>query len=308
MKPPHDKVDALGELSSALSGSELSLNLCLRNTAESSVFSGEMAGRPVVLKQFHINGPARVARMQAELALVAAQMQGGPHGINQFLLGLPDLGIAVLEHVGNTRLSAVIATTPHDRTKLITQSADWLLAYIGERRRTERFRPRRWIDHMDTSLSVLDGQTPIVRSARRQITRIARNLAGTDFTRAATHGDFVSINAMWDNGRIIGVDVQGESWLPLARDVARFLVWQELTDPAPGPRLWGIAQSDLAAFLAVPLLDKAESKSQLPLFIGLELLKRLADLRSDPSAIQRGLNALRHWCADASTIQDRKPE
>ena len=45
-----------------------------------------------------------------------------------------------------------------------------------------------------------------------------------------------------------------------------------MTDPAPGPRLWGIAQSDLKAFLDVPLLEAAEAQTLFPFFIGMQLV------------------------------------
>lgn len=295
MTGPAEKAQALASLSQTLRESDLRVLTCLRHKAEASVFLGEQGGLPVILKQFHLDGPARLLRMKAELDLVGAQMAGGTHGINRLLQIRPEIGVAVLEHAGDRRLSQQIAEAPAQRPALMRQAADWLLAYVGPRRRAEAFRPRRWIERLPPLADPPSDHDRTLRLLRQ----FGRELAGSLFTRAATHGDFVSINAMWRNGRIIGVDVQGESWLPLVRDMARFLVWQEITDPAPGPREWGIAAADLAAFRSAPLLDPAEAQHLLPFFIGLQLVQRLSDLRGKAEPEQRAITALGAWCEAA---------
>ncbi len=291
------KAEALAALSLALQGTDLSVSLCLRNKAEASVFLGGLSGQPVIVKQFHSDPQARLARMQAELDLVAAQMAGGPHGINRLLSTRPALGLAVLEHAGVPLRSVEIAEAPMGGAWM-RKPGGWLGANFAPRRGFESFPLRHWLERLEAAAPLAD-PPPVRVRARRHLRQWGRGLAGAPFTRAATHGDFVSINAMWRAGQIVGVDVQGESWLPLARDMARFLVWQEMTDPAPGPRLWGIAEADLTAFTAAPLLEATEAAALLPFFIGLQLLQRLSDMQGDPLALRRGLAALNHWCSAA---------
>jgi hypothetical protein len=146
----------------------------------------------------------------------------------------------------------------------------------------------------------LDRQVPLIQQATRSLRRLGRGLAGAPFTRAATHGDFVAINAHLDGGRIIGVDVQGEAWLPLARDIARFLVWQQIKDPAPGPLRHGIAAQDFQAFLAAPLLSGEEVETILPFFIGLGLVQRLAEQPEGSAYALNGVIALKSWLASVT--------
>lgn len=288
-----DKDKALSRLIFDLSGTEVKPTECLRHKAEASVFLAQYRGQRVILKQFHKDGADRLRRMQAELDAVTHLMSGTPHRINRFLEGFPEFGIAVLEHAGEIRLAQAFAENGASRAPMMAQAADWLAAYVGPRRRTEPFRPRRWLK------KTFDAAKPLSvaqSNAKAVLQGMARRLAGAEFTRAATHGDFVSINAMWDKGQIVGVDVQGEAWLPLARDMARFLVWQEMTDPAPGPRTWGIANCDLHPFLEAPLIPRPEAETVLPFFIGLQFVQLLWDLQSRPKAVAAREAALAKWC------------
>ncbi|MEF3045941.1 hypothetical protein [Pseudotabrizicola sp. L79] len=293
MAAPPTKAAALAELGDAL-GADLALIRCLSLKPESAVFLGQMAGQPVILKQFFQDAEATLARMQDELELVSTQMQGTRHAINRVLRVLPDLGVAVLEHAGDMRLSAALAEAGAQRPALIAQAGEWLASYIGPRHRIEKFRPRRWIaDLPQPSLGGALGHRVAMAFSHR-----ARALQGASFTRAATHGDFVPVNAMWRDGQIIGIDVQGQAWLPLARDLARFLVWLHLTSPTPGPLYHGIAKADLTAMLTAPLLPQDEVQTILPFFIGQQLLA-LAEKLTDPQPQARAMRALEHWAREA---------
>ncbi len=294
---------ALAALRAATIGvSGLQIDSCRNHKPDSVVFFGRLAGKPVVIKQFTTDGPARMAGMKAELDQVTSLMAGTRHGINPCLMVLPKLGAIVLGHAGDLRLSDALKVAAGDRAALMAQAGDWLATYVGPRRRIESFRPRRWLARMEEAALArgLDRQAPLIRQATRSLRQLGRGLAGAPFTRAATHGDFVAINAHLDGGRIIGVDVQGEAWLPLARDIARFLVWQQIKDPAPGPLRHGIAAQDFQAFLAAPLLSGEEVETILPFFIGLGLVQRLAEQPEGSAYALNGVIALKSWLASVT--------
>lgn len=275
----------------------LHVESCRKLKPDSAVFIGRLGDRPVVIKQFLADGAARVAAMKAELDHVTGLMEGTRHGINPCLTTLPEAGAIVLGHAGDLRLSDAIRSAPAARPALMTQAGDWLATYVGPRRRVEAFRPKRWLARLDEAAprQRLPGQDPLISHATRALRQMGRGLAGAPFTRAAVHGDYVAINAHLHEARIIGVDVQGEAWLPLARDIARFLVWQQITDPAPGPLCHGIAAADFRAFLSAPLLTEEETTTILPFFIGLGLVQRLAEQAEAPASVRNGVAALQSW-------------
>lgn len=304
MVTDHNADLALAALRAATLGvPELQIDSCRNHKPDSAVFFGRLAGTPVVIKQFPTDGPARVAAMKAELDHVTALMAGTPHRINPCLMVLPQLGAIVLGHAGDLRLSDALKMAAGNRATLMAQAGDWLATYVGLRSRIESFRPKRWLARMEEAALAqgLDWQAPLIRQAARALRQMGRRLAGAPFTRAATHGDFVAINAHLDGGRIIGVDVQGEAWLPLARDIARFLVWQQINDPAPGPMCHGIAAQDFHAFLSAPLLAGEEVETILPFFIGLGLVQRLAEQPEGSASALNGVTALKAWLASTAT-------
>lgn len=276
---------------------DLLVDSCRKLGSESAIFLGRLGQEIIVIKQFFTNGAERVQRMKAELDHVATAMRGTPHRINACLMVLPEAGAIVLTHAGDTRLSHVLKSAGSNRPAIMAQAGSWLAAYVGDRRRTDPFRPRRWLNRLDEALAAASdvAALPVVALARRHLRGMGRDLAGTPFTRAATHGDFVSINAHVLNGQIVGVDVQGESWLPLAKDVARFLVWQQMTDPGPPPLHHGISAADLGAMVPQVGLAPEETDRLLPFFIGLQLIHRLQDMRGDLLAVDAGLTSLEHW-------------
>lgn len=298
--------DALTRLQAVIPANlGLSVDACLRASSDSAVFTGFLSGQPVVVKRFPEDGARRVARMKAELDEVSGRMKGTDHGLNRCISVLPDIGAIIVEHAGNRRLSDALAQAGPERPALMARAGDWLATYVGDRRREERFRARHWRDRLEDQRpeAVIPDRVALLSRVRRRLQRMAGELAGKAFTRAATHGDYVSINALYTDGRIIGVDVQGEAWLPLAQDVAQFLVWQQMTDPAPGAQRLGISRADLDAFLSAPLLNDEERDQILPFFIGLGFLRRLADFAEDPAARKRGLGAVRHWLEDTAHMK-----
>jgi len=269
----------------------LLVDRCVKTAAGADVCTGTLDGAPVLIKAFHGADAAQtVDRMAAELALVAQAMGQGPFRVNRCLLALPERGVAALEFVPGMRLSDAVASAGPGRGALIAQAGRWLAAYVGDRRRVEDFAPWRWIalrkEAARGGLTAMDAA--LYQHGLRALRGMARALIGQPMTRAATHGDFVGINALFHQGVICGLDIQGESWLPLARDAARFLVWQQITDPGAG---------DGEAFLSSGVLPPHDAGPVLAFFVGEQLLQRLAEDHPDPAHRARAAEALAGWLA-----------
>ena len=124
-------------------------------------------------------------------------------------------------------------------------------------------------------------------------------------TKAATHGDFVSINAHYHEGTIYGLDVQGLAYMPVARDVARFLVWTQAQTPPPtAPSEWicGIAKADVTAILASDILPDLEKAELLPFFIGKQIAARMGEFQNDSAAMARLRVMAAQFVAETSAL------
>ncbi len=244
----------------------------------SHVFAGHYGDVRAVYKWFQ--GPRAadiVTDSQLELAEVTPRLSTGPLQINHCLLARPDLGVVVLSHAPGPRLTGVIADAdPDTRAALMQQAGAWLAAYIGPRHRSGSFGPGYWLKQLRArAVPTLD--EGLLSALMDTLTPMAQDLQGAPVTQAATHGDFAAINLHYADGVMTGVDVQGTAWLPVARDIAKFLVWSTIHCPAPGPSLCGVPRADLAAILAGKALPLSEAETTLPFFIGTQLYGRLLE-------------------------------
>ena len=260
----------------------LELREALAIKPDAVVFRADWQGRTVVLKRFLTNDAAAIiTRMQAEIDYAAAQLADPRFGVNRCLLALPEQGLILLDHVPGQRLRDSLAAAPAaERARLLRLAADWLAAYTAPRREIAGFGARHWARRARaTDISHLSAADQAL--ATRLIAAIAeRALAarGARLVRSLGHGDFVDLNLMHDGERLCGVDIQGPALLPIARMVARFLVWHQLQSDSPDePRESGIDKRDLDAFLGGGLLSEAERSRLLPVFVGDQLLLRFCE-------------------------------
>lgn len=278
----------------------------LKFSLKAWVFVARINGQKVVVKRFFDADPAHtVNALKGELNFVAQHLGDGDCQVNRCLMAWPAEGTVVLSFARGPRLSDKIAQYSGLRRRaLLAHSGRWLAAYTAPRLRHTTFGPRFWVQQMaqrnlthmtdandralmDALLDRLRAQVPLVR--------------GCPVVQGATHGDFVGINAHFHGGVITGVDIQGECWLALSKEAARFLVWEQIHNNArPDQRQYGIDAEDWGAFLSSGLIVPAEQSTTLPFFIGEQLFGRLAET-SAPPEVMANTRAAIHAYVDALT-------
>lgn len=280
---------ALEALEQAMAGRlELEAPRVLKLGRGRAVFAARHEGRPVIVKRFEGDGAAdQVRRLQAELSLLQGHMAEGPYRMMACLRALPEAGIAVLSQVPGRPVSEAMANSDTaGRAALVTAAVGWLNHYSGTRRRAGTLGPRHWIRRC--AALPLDELPAPTRALAQDLLRALRDeaprLRGTPVIQAAVHGDFVPFNIFAQGApgadlTLWGIDVQGEAWMALARDAARFLNWTQTHcwPEAPAPAHHGLAPDLWQAFTAARLLPEAEHGTALRFFLGEMALTRLAE-------------------------------
>lgn len=277
----------------------------LKGGAKNHVCIAEIDGVKVVAKRFLETGAAQtVLSLQAELDFVAAQLGHGRNRINECLFAFPDQGVAVLTFAPGERLGAQLMNAKGSaRAALIEHSGDWLGAYTAGRRRTGSFAPRHWLRQLARLGHCRTEDQPLLDTLHASLETQAQCIQGAQVTHAATHGDYVSLNAHYYDGVIYGVDIQGESWLPLAKDIAGFLVWEGVRRPSYGDDLrFGLAQQDLRGFLSgVPLPDD-EAATILPFMIGLQFYRRVIERSKSQKGMEHVGVAVKNYISTIDAV------
>lgn len=276
---------------------EIALGLPLRLTASSWLFEAEQGGAPVILKRVLGDGAAdTVHGMQAELDRVSEIFGDGDCRANRCLQAWPEEGLILLSHAPGVRLSdAIAAAAPENRARLLQHAGRWLHRLTDARVREIGFGPRKWLQKLadPQALPLRPVDRGRLARLRASLTAQAPRLRGLPVRQAATHGDYVGINCHYHDGAIYGLDMQGEVWLAVARDVARFLVWQTLHDHAPaGPTRAGLRGEDVGAFLSSGVLPDTEQSTVLPFFIGVDLHRRFTEAPADAAHLVRARAAI----------------
>lgn len=253
---------------------------CLKASEKNWVFVARVNGEKVVLKRFMLGNPSHTVRsLKGELDFVEAHATDERFQANRCLFAWPDDGIAVLSFAPGPRLGDKIAKSKGKaRARLLKLSGEWLKHYCAPRRRHRTFGPGFWVKQLaGKSLSHITSKIDrrMLETLLENLREQSRRTHGSPVVQAATHGDYVGMNAHFHRGTIYGVDIQGECWRAIAKEVALFIVWQQIHDPSrPFDRQFGIAQSDLDAFLDSGVLPVEEYKTTLPFFIGFELYRQ----------------------------------
>lgn len=273
----------------------------LKVSEKSWVFTALLEGRRVVVKRLlQDNSADLVLRLKRELTYLETVFPHGDFDANRCLFAWPEDGIVILSFAEGPQLGDAIAlATGAARHQLLYQSGAWLKHYCATRTIERPF----WPGQAMRKLAAKSLASVTAEADRKLLARLMANLRlraratrGTPFVRAATHGDFVGINAHVSHGIICGVDIQGECWVAIARDVARFLVWLQIHDPIP-PRAhrFGIRAEDVAAMLDSGVLDPGEHDTTLPFFIGTQFFSRFIGEYDRPDLRDATRTAIRNY-------------
>ena len=249
-------------------------------------------GEKAVLKRYLGPDVAQLVRnVQAEFDFAASAMGDGPLQCVRCLAAEPDLGFVVLSHApGKPLETLLLKADPARRRRLIGQAGAWLAAYTAPRRRVRRFAPSHWLDRCRARDASRLAEADRALLAARD-TALAHRLSahpGGQVTHAATHADFVPRNLHFHRGTLIGLDIQGEAWLSVARDAATFLVWvAEYCAPVPGGTRFGLPVADFEAFLEGGAVPAAEADTVLPFFTGIQFYNAMIDAQGKPDRLGR---------------------
>lgn len=254
----------------------------LKFAKSSWVFAANLNGDKVVIKRFfNVDRAHTVRSLKGELDRLEVTFGAGDCQANRCLMAWPEDGIAILSHAPGPRLDLKIAAARGGaRAKLLSHAGRWLATYPGDRRRMSTFGPGFWIkrslarDHSsidDADKPLLDDMIALLRSQNERV-------KGCAVVQTASHGDYVGMNAHYHRGTIYGVDIQGECWVALAREAARFLVWLQIHDPdRPTGRTHGLRRDDVQAFLSSGVLPPEEHGTTFPFFVGEQLYGRFVE-------------------------------
>jgi hypothetical protein len=255
----------------------------IKVTKKSWVYKAKVNGEKVVVKRFMDGDVAHTVRsLKAELDYLETTFNSDRFQANRCLHAWPRSGTVVLSFAPGKRLGDKIAgSSGKARTRLMKQSGEWLRRYCAPRQRDSTFGPGFWvkkvaaknIDHIRSNEDRILVDR-LLTSLRDQV----ENVKGVPVVQAAIHGDFVGINTHYHRGTIYGVDIQGECWLAIAKDAARFLVWLQIHDSSrEDKRRYGISVEYIDAFLQSNVLSIEEQTTTLPFFIGEQLFGRFAE-------------------------------
>lgn len=269
----------------------LRLTRCLKSAPTAAVFEGRFKGRDVVVKR--MIGPEadlRAGDQADELKTQYPHMAEGDFRVPEPIVTLPGHGLVVMERAGGQRLDHAIRATPADRWHLIRQAGQWLAKYTSVRRVEDAFGGGYWIKVRRRFMSQMPQGPDRDRIARLvAVMEAERNRIGPrPITRARSHGDFCTINLMVDGDTMWGVDIQNSHWLALAKDLARFLVFLEITLPnGAGDGPCGLAAEDVEALVDTDgLIRSGEARLLLQYFVASELAGRLEHEQAHPEVLE----------------------
>jgi len=244
------------------------------------VFSLYVNDEKVVIKRFFkATADETVRKLKSELDYLEVLFSGGDCQANKCLMAWPDHGIVMLSFAPGQRLGDIIAgVTGDERRKLLNHSGRWLAGYTAPRRHEGSFSPNFWVKRiLKKNLSGITdpADLTLLRRLVHSMEAQGKKIRGCPVVHAATHSDFVGINAHYSEGVIYGVDIQGETWRPMAKDAARFLVWLQIHDDGrPSARRAGISQDDWDGFLSSGVISEREQETTMPFLVGEQLYGR----------------------------------
>ncbi len=260
----------------------------LKVTEKNWVFSAKVNGEKVAIKKFLENKSDAIVRtLKQELDHLETVMKDERLQANRCLYAWPGSGVVVLSFAPGMRLGdKILETSGTEQHAIVKQSGEWLRSYCAGRTRETTFGPAFWVKKLRTkNLDHISNRDDLLllQNLHDALQTQIKTVRGAPVMQGASHGDFVGINAHYHRGTIYGVDIQGECWIAIAREAARFLVWLQIHDQnLPITRQHGIAAHYWAAFVQSNLLSISEQSTTLPFFVGEQLYGRFVENYAHP--------------------------
>jgi hypothetical protein len=298
---PYKALAALPDLSGA------SFLAVLRDIPGRLVCEIRLEGQPAYLKQFRLGDPAAAVRRTVARLDEAARILGQDRdAVALPLLVLPEHGIIITEAAAGQPLSRLLASASTSRrAAMIGRAGQWLAKLCHDSREDGTFGPFFWIGALDQRIAATKGDWidgDLVASHMGLMRAEAEPLRGAPVARAAIHGDLTPDNLFLDPAcnRMTGIDIQDRHTAPVARDMARLLVWLESRRRWPARRrIDGITAADHAALIAAPGLMGADQLAILRFMIGAIALEAYLDSARQPRRRRALMRCLKDWAIRA---------
>lgn len=281
---------------------DIDLIRAARNAAH---FRATHEGAPVIAKLFFGPKAKENARAQADELLARASFASdGKYRVAPLVAAVPGKGVILMEHVDGVTLSEDIAAADRVATRRlpIREAGEWLAHITSEPRHSGGLAARNWLRQRERELETVTGpkDRDLARALAMKLGHLSTEVHGTQITRARSHGDFIPTKVLRAGNAIYGVDIKNATFIPLAKDLARFLVCLAVQMPGTGRSyVSGIQKADFDALLGAPGLISAEERQRvMPFFLGIEIAEKFCRMNR---AGQRGDNireTVARFCAD----------
>jgi len=298
----HDLLEAfevVPELKHAQIGKVLARSSGLR-----TIYQGTFNGQPAVFRHQSGEDAAKTIETEkAEIERVQGWMDRPPYLAIKVLYANPDLGLLILSHAAGVSIRHAIQEDPEQRETLVEQAALWLNAYSRPSRKYGDFPKPRYMRRLGP---IIDKKLERRHQTLWGDVRTAMNTIApdglTDCILAQTHGDFHPSNGVAQNETITGFDLGGSFFMPLAKDVARFLVALQTSCPTTNKELhFGVPKSEFLIFADILEFDAQHRDVFLPFLIGFDILHRGPQgKKAKKDRIKRSVVLARNYLKDAA--------
>jgi len=288
----------------ALSGATIT-QILARSSGMRTIYQGTFQKEPAVFR--HQSGTDAADIIQTELAelnRVEPWMSTGSNRTVKALFCEPSLGLLVLSQAPGQSILRTIRENPEHRPQLVQRSAEWLASYTKPSRKMARFSKKRYLERADKVINkqLTKRHRGIWDTVQAAMNEIVQDTNTRDCTVAQTHGDFHPSNIVMENNVITGFDLGGSHFIPLVKDVARFLVSCHQGLPTPdAPLKYGVLESEFDMFCDILELDQKQRDVYLPFLIGFDILHRGPSRKStNKDRIRRSKRLANNFLKDVS--------
>ena len=260
--------------------------------------------RPAVLRLGLTPNDTANAKTWAEMKRLWPYMSDGKARIAEPLHFSPDHDILIVAEVpGQPLLRSIRASDGHSRVHHLAPAAGWLQRATAM---TTEWRPARPAPWLARAIAAATHQCfPNLRALETEIIdriqTLAKHIEGKEWRVAICHGDLHPNNLILEGDRLTGIDIGGSSYLPIYKDMARFLMHMGRRDITLSGDWWmGVDRAGAYAFRDAFALDEFEFGTVFPFMLGVEALIRVETQQLPPTRIKRAERMYRRLLKDLS--------